>query len=377
MKLVYLHQYYKTPENAGGSRSYFIVQELIRNGYDVRVLASPLGKTMNLDESVIRVGLSYSPKHSFFRRSLCFISFMVMSTYYLLKIRPSIVYATSTPLTVSIPALIGNFFLGIDYVFEVRDLWPKIPIEMGILRFRPLIYVLEKLESLTYSNSSHIVALSDGMKEGILAVNPNCIISVIPNMAKPSVYLDQHVENTSFAEKSDYVIYFGAVGRANGMSVLPDLIEAFDSKLKVLIFAKHGYYRDYLSELQYKYGKDLLEVREARPFHEIIPYIVGAKFSLVLFSDFRCLESNSPNKLFDSLSLGTPIVVNKEGWMKRLVEKERCGYYFDGKNVIGLNWSVEEMESLRSNAKRVVRDSYSNERLVGKVIKIVDDVKNI
>ena len=49
--------------------------------------------------------------------------------------------------------------------------------------------------------------------------------------------------------------------------------------------------------------------------------------SIVSFKDLPILYTNSPNKLFDSLSAGKPIIVNSAGWTKRLVEENSCGYY--------------------------------------------------
>ena len=54
--------------------------------------------------------------------------------------------------------------------------------------------------------------------------------------------------------------------------------------------------------------------------------------SMTSFLDLPILYTNSPNKLFDSLSAGKPIIVNSAGWTKDLVENENCGFYVDPNN---------------------------------------------
>ena len=44
------------------------------------------------------------------------------------------------------------------------------------------------------------------------------------------------------------------------------------------------------------------------------------------------LATNSPYKLFDSLSAGKPIIVNSPGWTKGLVERYECGVFVDPNN---------------------------------------------
>jgi hypothetical protein len=73
------------------------------------------------------------------------------------------------PLTITIPAILGRLLARVPYVFEVRDLWSKVPIAMGVIR-NPIVKALViGLEWLAYRYAAHAVALSPSMAEGVRA----------------------------------------------------------------------------------------------------------------------------------------------------------------------------------------------------------------
>ena len=191
MKILYIHQYFLTPEQPGGTRSYWLAKELIKKGHSVTILTSSVKfdnkiHKVNIDGiDVIYIKEAYSQKMSFLKRIISFFSFMVKSTFIGLKQKNvDLVFATSTPLTIGVPALILKRIKKIPYVFEVRDLWPEVPIQMGGLNNLILKKIAIMLEKVIYKNSKHIIALSPGMAEGVLKYESKDKISVIPNMAK-------------------------------------------------------------------------------------------------------------------------------------------------------------------------------------------------
>jgi len=110
-------------------------------------------------------------RQSFLRRIVSFLSFSFLSICAAVRVkRVDVIYATSTPLTVGIPAIIIKWLKRIPFVFEVRDQWPEIPIELGIIKNRFLSRFLLWLEKTIYKQSCAIVALSPGMAEGIKRV---------------------------------------------------------------------------------------------------------------------------------------------------------------------------------------------------------------
>ena len=173
MKVLYIHQYFVTPEEDGTSRSYWFAKKLIENGHKVTMITSTnefLHKeacTTNIDGiNVVYVKNDYNQKFSKFKKIQSFISFS-FKAFYAAKTYKNydIVYATSTPLTVGFIALLLKKIKKMPFIFEVRDLWPDFPIQIGAITNPILIWILKKLEKSIYINSEHIVALSPGMAE--------------------------------------------------------------------------------------------------------------------------------------------------------------------------------------------------------------------
>ncbi len=81
---------------------------------------------------------------------------------------PDVVIASSTPLTIGIPGVLLARRYHAPFVFEVRDLWPRAPIEMGVLRGRFPIALARRLERWVYGNARAVIALSPGMRKGVL-----------------------------------------------------------------------------------------------------------------------------------------------------------------------------------------------------------------
>ncbi len=84
------------------------------------------------------------------------------------SIKGDVIFATSTPLTIAIPALFASTLGRTPFVFEVRDMWPDVPIAMGALRNPVAIWLAQRLEMAAYRRAKHVVALAPGMREDII-----------------------------------------------------------------------------------------------------------------------------------------------------------------------------------------------------------------
>jgi len=224
----------------------------------------------------------------------------------------------------------------IPYLFEVRDLWPEVPIQMGALNNKILIGFAKWFEKTIYRNASHIIALSPGMQEGVVAAGTRKDkVSMIPNMAKidkfwlrePNLGL---MEELNIKKDTFKIIYFGALGKANAIEYILNTAKLLQNQKDIeFLFIGSGPGKELIEE----YNSKNLEsnVRYLGFFNtektsEIVNF---CEVSLVTFSNIPILTTNSPNKLFDSLSAEKPIIVNSNGWTKDLVETHNCGVYVD------------------------------------------------
>ncbi|NJN25393.1 MAG: glycosyltransferase family 4 protein [Cyclobacteriaceae bacterium] len=187
-KILYIHQYFKTPEEGGALRSYHIACEMVRRGMQVEMITAYNGskfrKAVVEGMVVYYLPVAYANDFSTWKRYFSFLKFAFAATKLASKV-PDIkmVYASSTPLTVGLVAIWLRWKRKIPYVFEVRDLWPEAPIQLGFIRSPFLKDISTKLEIAIYKNAKHIVALSPGMASGVRKKFPTAKITVVPNMA--------------------------------------------------------------------------------------------------------------------------------------------------------------------------------------------------
>ena len=136
-----------------------------------------------------------------------------------------VIYATSTPLTTGIPAMVIKWVKKVPFIFEVRDQWPEIPIKLGIIRNRLLIKILLWLEKTIYKSCSSIVALSPGQADGIKEVLADeKPITVIPNSCDIDVF-SSDIDGSAIRQKMGWgdkliLLHTGAMGKVNGLQFI-------------------------------------------------------------------------------------------------------------------------------------------------------------
>ena len=396
MKILYIHQYFKTPYEPGGTRSYWISRELINRGHQVTVVTStskshPEAGRVQIDG--IDVAYVNNPIYSNYLSSLkkawIFIAFIRNAMKTAMKEKDvDLVFATSTPLTVGAIALWLKWRKGWKYVFEVRDLWPEFPIEIGAIKNKAAIWVLRKFEKRIYDKAEHVVALSPGMKEGVMqAGTPEEKVSMIPNMSKPDKFYP-HEPNLEVAKQFDIdltkfnVIHFGSMGRANGLQYIIEAAKVLHDKgddTVRFVFMGSGATEPKLKQQVEEQKLKNVQFLGNHPMDTLSEVVNLCDASITSFLNLPILKTNSPNKLFDSLSAGKPIIVNSAGWTKDLVEKEHCGFYVDPDNpqdfVEKLLYYKDNKEMLKiwgENARRLSIEVFDKNILSAKVADVIE-----
>ena len=392
MKILYIHQYFHTPEEPGGTRSYWIARELIKDGHEVTMLSSSSNittrtKRVNIDGiDVIYLGVPYNQSMSILQRLMSFLGFMVRSTRIALKQKDvDLVIATSTPLTIGFPALVVKKFKKTPFMFEVRDLWPEVPIQMGGLNNKLLIKLAVWFERTIYKKAMHVIALSPGMLDGVLKQDtPKEKTSMIPNMSKIDVFWSREKDwelaaKLGLRKDSFKVVYFGAMGIANGMDYIIEGIKHIkDNKDIEFVFMGGGATEHLLKEKCNQLGITNAFFLGGFGLSELSEIVNFCDVCLITFADIPILATNSPNKLFDSLSAGKPIIVNSPGWTKDLAEEHECGVFADPKNpkdfaekVLYLKNNPEKCKEMGLNSRMLAETKYDKSILCRQFADVV------
>lgn len=397
MNILYIHQYFCTPDEPGGTRSYWISKELVERGHNVTMITStnklhpyPCETTIE-GIKVIYVKNDYSNYMSPLRKVYSFLNFLKLAIKEGRKQKNiDIVYATSTPLTIGYVALRLKAIKKFPYIFEVRDLWPEFPIQIGAIKNPILIWLLRKFEKRIYDKAEHIVALSPGMQEGVIStgIKPEKT-SMIPNMSKPDIFYPHEVdleivEKFGIDTSKFNVIHFGSMGVANGLEYIINAAkELKDLKDETInfIFMGDGATQPKLKKMVSDYNLNNVMFLGNHKMSTVVEVVNCCDASITTFKNLPILKTNSPNKLFDSLSAGKPIIVNSAGWTKDMVEQQDCGFFAHPENpkdlankLIKIKDNKSLLDKWGKNARKLAETVYDKKILSSKVADIIENV---
>jgi glycosyltransferase involved in cell wall biosynthesis len=298
-----------------------------------------------------------------------------------------VIYATSTPLTGVIPSMILKCLKRIPFVFEVRDQWPEIPIEMNIIRNPLLKKILLWLEKRIYKSSSGIVALSPGMAEGIKKVITDIKpIEIVPNSCdkdvfRPDINGSKLRKEYSWSDKIVF-LHFGAMGKANGLNFIIDAAEKLKDNRNILfVLLGEGSEKRHLKQSVTQKKINNIEIHDSVPKSKLPELIAACDVSMVIFAHFPILQHNSANKFFDSLSAGKPLLLNYSGWQRDILENNNAGLGCDlcdlkefVEKILYLESHKDKLAVMGKNSRRVALDKFDRDKLARQVLAFMETV---
>ncbi len=347
MRILYLHQFFTTREGSGGTRSYEFARHLVGAGHRVTMVTaggeSVVRRRYSVDGiDVVEVRGGYAdymratarPNAS---RIAAFGGFAAAATAAALRApRPDVVFATSPALTIAIPGVAAARRHRAPLVFEVRDLWPRAPIEMGALRDPVARALATRLEHAAYSASEHVVALSPGMRDGVVAagVDPGDV-TMIPNAADLDLFFPDldpgDVRGALGIDPSTFVAsYFGTMGEANDLGQVVRAAQLLCDRGEegvIFVLQGDGKRRPALAAEVERLGLRNVVLAPASDKGSAARLAAASDACMTIFKDVPVLATNSPNKLFDTFAAGRAAIVNTAGWQRELVQDNDAGVF--------------------------------------------------
>jgi glycosyltransferase involved in cell wall biosynthesis len=388
VKILILHQHFNTPQEGGALRSYYLAKALVDHGFQPLVITGrgkPPAKSIYLEGIEIHyLPVAYDNKFGFWKRAISFVQFVWLATRLAAKFKDvKICYAISAPLTVGIAASCIKFFDRIPFIFEVGDLWPDAPIQMGFVRSRVLKWLLYGMERFIYSDAQSIVALSESIKAGIAKRVKNKIIHVIPNMSDTEFYHPEpkHPQlKSKFNTDGKFVVsYVGAIGLANGLDFFMECARASQRAALPLqfILCGEGAMVEYLRRIAQQYQLENFSIVPFQNREGVKEVMNVTDAAFICYKSLPILETGSPNKYFDALASGKLILLNFGGWIREEVERQRCGCYIDQRHpsdfvgkVRPFIDSMELLNEYQQASRRLAEEKYTRTRLSNKFVEI-------
>jgi len=348
MRILYFHQHFSTPLGSAGTRSYEMAQAALRAGHRVTMvcgsyaqgktgLTGPFqrGKRRGTVDGIdiIEFDLNYGNEMGFVARLGVFAKFAIGSVRLALREPADVVFATTTPLTAGIPGIAARLFGRRPFVFEVRDLWPELPKAMGIVRNPVVLGLMSALEWSSYRAAHRLIGLSPGIVEGIARRGiPEDRIALVPNGCDLDLFASGGAAWRPEGVRDDQMlaVFSGTHGLANGLGAVLDAAAVLKTRgrddIRIALVGQGREKPDLVARAA-RESLDNVLFLDPVPKTELCGLLAGADLGL------QCLRNvpafyygTSPNKFFDYIAAGLPVLNNYPGWLAGLIKQNACGF---------------------------------------------------
>jgi glycosyltransferase involved in cell wall biosynthesis len=346
--ILLIHQAFVTIAEPGGTRHHEMAKALVQKGHTVTIIASTVsyltgktGQPANPDRlsTDTNPGISliytytYPALHrSFFHRLLSFISFMISSFIAALRVRNvDLVWGTSPPIFQGFTAWLVARLKGAAFVFEVRDLWPAFAIAIGVLKNPILIRLSLWLEHFLYSKSDTVMVNSPGFIDHVRLKGARRI-ELVPNGADPEMFCaseDRQRKRILKKHEGDFIcLYAGAHGLSNDLEVVLDAAALLYHE-STINFYLIGDGKEKPNLQSKAAGMGLLNTIFLPPVpkEEMVQVLSEADACIAILKPLDLYKTTYPNKVFDYMASGKPVLLAIDGVIREVVEAASAGLF--------------------------------------------------
>ena len=404
MKILYIHQHFSTPSGPAGTRSYEMAKQLVARGHLVTMVCgsnkmassglngeavSGLRRGVVDGINVIEFFLPYSNYDSLLKRSLIFIKYAMRSIWLVLRMDYDLIFATTTPLTAGIPGIFARILRRKPFVFEVRDLWPELPREMKVITNPLVLFMLGALEWCSYHAATACIGLSPGIVHGIVkrGIDENKV-AMIPNGCDLDLFNPQTarcIRPPGVLEGDFLAVFTGAHGVANGLDAVLDAAKVLKIRARYdikIVFIGDGKLKPNLVRRAVEEGLDNCLFLDPIPKNQLNAYLRSADTGLMILANVPAFYyGTSPNKFFDYIAIGLPVVNNYPGWLAGIIKDNNCGIAVPPENPDMLATALEaladdrEMAAVKgANARRLAEQQFNRTDLANRFVDYLEEV---
>ena len=326
--------------------------------------------------------------NSFNHRVIAFCSFMFSAVFAGLRAgRVDIVIGTSPPIFQLVSAWLIAAIKRKPFVLEIRDLWPEFAIDIGVLKSRLLIWLSRGLESFMYARASHIVVnspafrdylLDKGVSQSRISVVPN---GVDPDMFQPESHGERLRNDLGLADKF-IVTYAGALGMANDISTIlraATRLRGNDSVHVLLVGA--GKEADNLRAEAEALRLTNVTFAGTYPKERMNEVLAASDVCVATLKNIRMFRTVYPNKVFDYMAAGRPVVLGIDGVIRDVVEQAKAGIAVEPGNdeqlaaaVLTLAGDRDAAQAMGARGRRHVVKHFNRSHHAGQFMQILQEM---
>jgi glycosyltransferase involved in cell wall biosynthesis len=345
MHVLLIHQAFAALDEPGGTRHHEFAQYLASQGDQVTIIASPISYLTGKNESenssfpvnttagditLVRAYTYPALHRSFVHRMFSFISFMVSSLIIGLGIKNvDLVWGTSPPIFQSVTAWVLSRIKRVPFLLEVRDLWPAFAIAVGILQQPLLIRASLWLERFLYRQADLVVVNSPGFIEHIQARGSSRVELVAngsdASMFEPDARGETFRKNNRLGDKF-VALYAGAHGMSNDLGVVLEAAHLLRARNDIsLVLLGDGKDKSDLINQAQEMALPNVKFIPPVPKNEMASALAAADACVAILKPIPLYATVYPNKVFDYMAAGRPVILAIAGVIQEVVETAQAG----------------------------------------------------
>ncbi|MCM3610388.1 glycosyltransferase family 4 protein [Planococcus sp. MERTA32b] len=401
MNILLISHYFPPEIGAPSARLYEMAKEWIKEGHEVTVLTGfpnhPTGiipkeyrGKFSMEENMdgIRVLRSYvyaTPNEGFVKKTLGHISFMfssVLQSFFKVG-KPEIVVVSSPTYFSMFSASFYSIFKKAKLVLDIRDLWPAAIVELGVLKNKTIINVLEFFEKRFYKQAAKIVVVTNSFKDNLIDRGiPSEKIEVITNGVDTKAFKYSEKARKKLREKlgyrhDDFIgLYIGAHGLSQSLHVLLDVAKELPH-IKFLFVGEGAEKKKLIKKAE---TEKILNVRfiDGQEKKYITDYYSLADVCFIPLRNVELFKTFIPSKMFEIMSNSRPIIASLEGESEEILKRSNSALITGPENMSGtasavslLEKSPEKRNSMGEDGRNYVIKNYTRESLAKKYLDVL------
>jgi glycosyltransferase involved in cell wall biosynthesis len=406
MKIVYVSHYFSPEIGAPSARIYEMAQAWLEMGHQVEVITGfpnhPRGEIYpgyqsqkytkeEMDGIVVhRVWTYITPNRGLIKRTLGHISLWFSALLFGAKHvkNPDVVIGTSPTLFCVMAARRLALRNKVPFVMEVRDLWPGIFIDLGVIKNLFIIKVLEQWELWMYRQADKIVTVTDGFRENISerGIQADKIFT-IPNGADLVKFMpgdrSSPLANELNLEDKFVVLYLGAHSLSQGLDVVLNAVQALSDIDEIaFLFVGAGNKKAELMERAKREKIDNITFHPPISKDHVPSYYNLADICLVPLRDVPLFDTFIPSKMFEIMAMGKPIVASLRGEAARIMESSGGAIITAPEDSRAIAQAIKKLfddshsrELMGQNGRKFVEANYGRRSLASEYLIIIRDSK--
>lgn len=367
LHILLIHQAFVDLDEAGGTRHTEFARQLVANGHRVTVITSPVSYLTGKEKGAQNEGLpgyrvlraaTYRSLHrSFFHRLLNFLSFTVSSFFAGLGVRDvDVVWGTTPPIFQAVTAWALARLKRRPFLLEVRDLWPAFAVEVGVLRNGALIRASEWLERFLYRHADRIVVNSPGFVEHVKARGSKNIV-VVPNGADAAMFAaaDGNAFRAQHGLQGKFVtLYAGAHGLSNDLGIVLQAAQQLQTDTQIaLVLVGDGKDKPALQRQAADMELDNVHFVPSLSKMQMPTALAAADACIAILKPIPLYATVYPNKVFDYMAAGKPVILAIDGVIRSVVEQAGAGIFVPPGDASALATAIRELATKPEQAKHM------------------------